>query len=81
MTLKFWSAAVLAVVLAFPANAETLMARGWDVDSLSYALRSGITPSGDAFGGAMGEVVLYGTQYLSDEDLEAMATYLMDDHG
>ena len=62
-------------------DTETLLARGWDVDSLAYALRSGITPSGDAFGGAMGEVVLYGTQFLSDEDLKAMATYLLDDHG
>lgn len=62
-------------------DTETLLSRGWDVDSLAYALRSGITPSGDAFGGAMGEVVLYGTQYLTDEDLEAMATYLLDDHG
>ncbi len=60
---------------------ETLRARGWDVDNLSYALRTGITPSGDAFGNAMGEVVLYGTQFLTDQDLEAIATYLMDDHG
>ncbi len=60
---------------------ETLMARGWDVDSLAYALRTGVTPSGDAFGNAMGEVVLYGTQFLSEEDLIAIATYLMDDHG
>lgn len=60
---------------------ETLRGRGWDVDNLAYALRSGLTPSGDAFGGAMGEVVLYGTQFLTDEDLEAMATYLLDDHG
>lgn len=62
-------------------DTKTLLARGWDIDSLAYALRSGITPSGDAFGGAMGEVVLYGTQFLSDGDLEAMATYLLDDHG
>ena len=60
---------------------ETLRARGWDVDNLAYALRTGITPSGDAFGNAMGEVVLYGTQFLTDQDLEAIATYLMDDHG
>ncbi|KNG95401.1 c-type cytochrome [Pseudaestuariivita atlantica] len=60
---------------------KTLMARGWDVDSLAYSLRTGITPSGDAFGNAMGEVVLYGTQFLTDEDRKAIATYLMDDHG
>lgn len=60
---------------------ETLMARGWDVDNLAYALRTGITPSGDAFGNAMGEVVLYGTKFLNEEDLIAIATYLLDDHG
>jgi mono/diheme cytochrome c family protein len=60
---------------------QTLMARGWDVESVAYALRTGITPSGDAFGNAMGEVVLYGTQFLSQQDLIAIATYLMDDHG
>ena len=62
-------------------DAKTLRARGWDVDSLAYPLRSGITPSGDAFGGAMGEVVLYSTRFLSNEDLEAIATYLLDVHG
>ena len=60
---------------------ETLRARGWDVENLAYALRTGITPSGDAFGNAMGEVVLFGTQFLSEDDLVAIATYLMDDHG
>ena len=60
---------------------ETLRARGWDVENLAYALRTGITPSGDAFGNAMGEVVLFGTQFLSEDDLTAIATYLMDDHG
>lgn len=58
-------------------DAETLRDRGWTIDTLAYALRSGITPSGDAFGGAMGEVVLYGTQYLSDADLTAMAVFLL----
>ena len=60
---------------------DTLREGGRDVDSLAYALRSGVTPSGDAFGGAMGEMVLYGTQYLSDADLGAMATYLLEDPG
>lgn len=60
---------------------QTLRDRGWDVGSLAYALQTGITPSGDAFGNAMGEVVLYGTQYLTPDDLTAMATYLMDQPG
>lgn len=61
-------------------DVATLQKRGWTVDSLSYALRTGITPEGDAFGGAMGEVVLYGTSFLTEEDRKAMAAYLMDDH-
>lgn len=59
---------------------ETLKMRGWTVNGLAYALRTGIKPDGDAFGGSMGEVVMYGTGYLTDEDRKAMATYLMDDH-
>lgn len=59
---------------------ETLQMRGWTVDSLAYALRTGIKPDGDAFGGSMGEVVMYGTRFLTKEDQRAMATYLMDDH-
>ena len=59
-------------------RSDTLKARGWDAGSLAYALKTGITPSGDAFGNAMGEVVTYGTQFLSTEDLNAMAAYLMD---
>lgn len=59
-------------------DSKSLSERGWDADSLAYALKSGLTPSGDAFGNGMGEVVLYGTQFLSDSDLAAMAEYLMD---
>lgn len=56
-----------------------LLARGWTVDSLAFALRTGITPDGDAFGGSMGEVVLYGTGFLTEQDRRAMAAYLLDD--
>ena len=55
-----------------------LKAEGWDADSLAYALRTGITPEGDVFGGSMAEVVNYGTAFLSDADLAAMASYIMD---
>lgn len=55
-----------------------LLAEGWTADDLAYALRSGITPSGDVFGGSMAEVVQFGTRFLSDDDLNAMATYIMD---
>lgn len=51
--------------------------RGWTVKNLAYALRTGILPDGDAFGGSMGEVVRDGTRFLQQDDLEAIATYLM----
>ncbi|TRD15153.1 cytochrome c [Palleronia caenipelagi] len=50
---------------------------GWDLTSLAYALRSGIMPDGDVFGGTMAEVVTEGTRFLSDDDLTAIATYLL----
>jgi len=59
---------------------ETLRSRDWTVDAIAYALKTGITPSGDAFGGSMGEVVQQGTRFLTAEDRQAIATYLMDDH-
>ena len=57
---------------------EDLAERGWTVANLSYALQSGVTPSGDVCGGSMGEVVQNGTRFLSKDDLRAMATYLLD---
>ena len=59
---------------------DTLQERGWTVDNLAYALKTGVTPTGDALGGTMGEVVFQGTRFLTDEDRKAIAIYLMDDH-
>ena len=59
---------------------ETLRKRGWTVDTLAYALETGIMPDGDTFGGSMSEVVQQGTRFLTQEDRQAIATYLMDDH-
>ncbi|UWQ04937.1 cytochrome c [Aliiroseovarius crassostreae] len=63
-----------------PIDHVTLSREGWDVASVAYALRTGIMPDGDAFGGSMGEVVLYGTRFLTEADRTAIATYLMDEH-
>ncbi|MCK0137930.1 cytochrome c [Aliiroseovarius sp. F47248L] len=57
---------------------DDLLERGWTVSNLSFALQSGVTPSGDIFGGSMGEVVQNGTRFLSEADLKAMAIYLLD---
>ena len=55
-----------------------LVEQGWTVTNLAFALRTGVMPDGDAFGGSMGEVVQGGTAFLSPEDLTAMATYVLD---
>lgn len=58
-------------------HAEALKARGWDVDSLAYALNTGVTPEGDVLGSSMGEVIQQGTSFLSERDRRAIATYLL----
>jgi len=60
---------------------DDLVENGWTVANLSYALKVGILPDGDAFGGSMAEVVTNGTAYLSDADRTAIATYLLDPEG
>ena len=49
----------------------------WTVSNLAYALQTGLTPSGDAFGGSMAEVVREGTRFLTPVDREAMALFLL----
>lgn len=61
-----------------PITPDALAAKGYDVQSLVRALRTGVTPSGDVFGGSMAEVVHGSTNYLLTEHLEDMATYLLD---
>ncbi|MDI3325820.1 c-type cytochrome [Pontibacterium granulatum] len=56
---------------------EALKAAGWSQSDLSYALKSGIKPDGDVFGGSMGEVVRDGTAFLQKQDLDAVAHYLL----
>ncbi len=60
-----------------PITSTALEQRGWNIKNLAYALRTGILPDGDAFGGSMGEVVRDGTRFLQQDDLEAIATYLI----
>ncbi|EPX82135.1 c-type cytochrome [Salipiger mucosus] len=62
-----------------PITPEALKEDGWTVSSLSFALKSGVMPDGDTFGGGMGEVVQEGTAWLRPEDREAMARFLLDD--
>lgn len=55
---------------------DDLESNKWEKDDLMYALRTGIKPNGDVFGGSMAEVVRDGTRYWSDQDLQAIVTYL-----
>lgn len=61
--------------------APDLVARGWTVANMAYALRTGVMPDGDVFGGSMAEVVQAGTSFLDEADRVAIATYLLDQPG
>lgn len=58
-------------------RSDDLLARGWTAANMSYALRTGIMPDGDVFGGSMSEAVAEGTAMLTDDDRAAIATYLL----
>lgn len=49
----------------------------WALSDLADFLKTGFKPNGDDVQGLMGEVIESGYAHLSDEDLEAMATYVM----
>lgn len=59
-------------------TARALTAQGYTKEGLVEALRTGVTPSGDVFGGSMAEVVHGSTKYLLGQHLQDMATYLLD---
>ena len=48
----------------------------WSSGEIREYLRSGLLPDGDVAGGLMADVIDESTSHLSDEDLEAVATYL-----
>ena len=56
---------------------KDLTARGWTTESLVSALRTGVLPDGDTFGGSMAEVVHGSTGFLLTQHLEDMAAYLL----
>ncbi|WP_297112407.1 cytochrome c [uncultured Devosia sp.] len=58
-------------------TAEALVAEGYDVPTLVQTLKDGFTPGFDVLGGAMGEVITDSTSHWTDEDLTALATYLL----
>lgn len=64
-----------------PILAADLVANGWTVANMAYALRTGVMPDGDVFGGGMAEVVQAGTSFMDEADRKAIATYLLDQLG
>ena len=60
-----------------PINAAALKKGGWEKDDIVFALQTGSQPDGDTFGGSMGEVVRDSTRFLTAEDLEAIAEYVL----
>jgi mono/diheme cytochrome c family protein len=54
-----------------------LTERGYDVASLASALSDGFTPDFNVLGSAMGEVIADGTSQWTEEDREAVASYLL----
>jgi mono/diheme cytochrome c family protein len=58
-------------------NAASLADEGYDVETLVQTLKDGFTPGFDILGGSMGEVISDSTSYWTDEDLTALATYLL----
>lgn len=50
----------------------------WKVPELAQYLQSGMRPDGDSAGGLMAEVIDNGLKYLSPEDLNAIAVYVLD---
>jgi mono/diheme cytochrome c family protein len=67
---------VLLGYLAPSLKTEDMLARGWNSADLSTFLRHGISPQGSMFN-EMYPVLHHSTQYLSDDDHKAMATYLL----
>ncbi len=60
-----------------PITPSALRERGWTENNLAFGLRFGTKPNGDVLGGSMGEVIRDGTSWLTDEDLRAIAHYLL----
>lgn len=60
-----------------PITAKALAEAGWSEVDLGYALKTGVKADGDVFGGSMAEVVREGTSYLQQQDLNAIAYYLL----
>lgn len=51
---------------------------GYGITDIAIALKTGVTPEGDVLGGSMTEVVSNATRFWAEDDLTAIASYLLD---
>lgn len=58
-------------------TAAALTEAGYNQTTLVDALKTGFTPGFDVLGGAMGEVISDSTSHWTEDDLNALATYLL----
>lgn len=49
----------------------------WSESDIAWLLKTGLTPSGDAIQGTMAKLVEHGSSHLSDEDLAAVAAWVV----
>ena len=63
-----------------PITPADLLEKGWTERNLAFGLRFGTKPNGDVLGGSMGEVIRDGTSWLTDEDLQAISHYLLNNN-
>ncbi|MGV3651712.1 MAG: c-type cytochrome [Devosia sp.] len=59
-------------------TAAALREKGYDVETLVQTLKDGFTPGFDVLGGTMAEVISEGTAHWREEDLRAVAEYLLE---
>ncbi len=50
----------------------------WTTEDITFYLSTGLKPDGDVSGGKMTDVIDHTTSHLTDDDLNAMATFLLD---
>ncbi len=60
-----------------PIAADYLSKQNWEISDIVFSLKTGTKPDGDVFGDSMGKIVTEGTRFLTDEDLNAIAQYIM----
>lgn len=75
---KAWAGATLPGGLGYAPSLQSAQEASlatWRVEDIVALLRTGRAPAGSARG-TMAEVVLHSTQYLTDDDAYALATYL-----